>query len=49
MPRPRKEKPNHGNLYEVKITVRKRMDGTLFRKSFYSPTSKADARKLAEQ
>ena len=49
MPRPRKEKPNHGNLYEVKITVGKRMDGTLIRKSFYSPTSKADARKQAEQ
>lgn len=49
MPRPRKEKPNHGNLYEVKITVGKRMDGTLIRKSFYSSTSRADARKQAEQ
>lgn len=49
MPRPKKEQPNHGNLYEVKITVGKTFDGKLIRKSFYSSTSKADARAQAEQ
>jgi len=39
MGRPKKEQPNHGNLYEIKITT----DGK--RKSFYSPTSKEDARR----
>lgn len=44
MPRPKKEAPNRKDgLYEVKITVGKRMDGTLIRKSFYSAISKADA------
>ena len=49
MPRPKKEKPNHGNLYEVKITIGKTLDGKLIRKSFYSEISKADAKKQAEQ
>lgn len=50
MPRPKKEQPNHaGGLYEVKITVGKTIDGKLIRKSFYSTTSKADARAQAEQ
>lgn len=49
MGRPRKEKPNHGNLYEVKITVGHNFDGTLIRKSFYSSISKADAKAKAEQ
>lgn len=50
MPRPKKEQPNHaGGLYEVKITVGKTIDGKLIRKSFYSSTSKADARAQAEQ
>lgn len=49
MPRPKKEKPNHGDLYEVKITVDKTFDGKLIRKSFYSSISKADARAQAEQ
>lgn len=49
MPRPKKEQPNHGNLYEVKITVGKTFNGKLIRKSFYSSTSKADARAQAEQ
>lgn len=49
MPRPKKEKPNHGDLYEVKITVDKTFDGKLIRKSFYSSVSKADARAQAEQ
>ena len=49
MPRPKKEAPNRKDgLYEVKITVGKRMDGTLIRKSFYSAISKADARAQAE-
>lgn len=49
MPRPKKEAPNRKDgLYEVKITVGKRMDGTLIRKSFYSTISKADARAQAE-
>lgn len=49
MPRPPKEKPNHGNLYEVKISVGKTMEGKLLRKSFYSPISKEDARRQAEE
>ena len=49
MPRPKKEKPNHGNLYEVKITLGKTLNGKLIRKSFYSSISKADARKQAEE
>lgn len=50
MPRPKKEKPNRGDQrYEVKITVGKTMDGKLIRKSFYSTTSKADAKAQAEQ
>ena len=49
MGRPRKEKPNHGNVYEVKVTIGKSFDGSLIRKSFYSTVSKADARAKAEQ
>lgn len=49
MPRPKKEQPNHGDLYEVKITVGKTFDGKLIRKSFYSSISKADAKAQAEQ
>lgn len=49
MPRPKKEQPNHGDLYEVKVTMGKTFDGKLIRKSFYSSTSKADARAQAEQ
>lgn len=49
MGRPRKEQPNHGSLYEVKVTIGKSFDGSLIRKSFYSTVSKADARAKAEQ
>ena len=49
MPRPKKEKPNHGDMYEVKITVGRALDGSLIRKSFYSQISKADARRQAEE
>lgn len=49
MGRPKKEKPNHGNVYEVKVTIGKNFDGSLIRKSFYSTVSKADARAKAEQ
>lgn len=49
MPRPRRSKPNHGNLYEVKITIGKTITGKLIRKSFYSSISKADAKAQAEQ
>lgn len=50
MGRPKKEKPNRQDgLYEVKITIGKRFDGTLIRKSFYSTISKADAKAKAEQ
>lgn len=50
MPRPKKEQPNHaGGLYEVKITVGKDINGRLRRKSFYSPISKADARRKADE
>lgn len=50
MPRPKKEQPNHsGGLYEVKITIGKTVEGKLIRKSFYSSTSKADARRQADE
>ena len=49
MGRPKKEKPNHGNLYEIKITVGHKLNGDPIRKSFYSPTSKDDAREQAKQ
>lgn len=49
MARPKKEAPNHGNLYEVKITLGRKMDGKLDRKSFFSSKSKQDAQKKAEQ
>lgn len=48
MPRPKKEKPNHGSLYEVKITIGRTLEGKLIRKSFYSAISKADAKRQAE-
>lgn len=47
--RPKKEKPNHGNLYEVKITIGKEPNGKLKRKSFYSDISKSDAKRKAEE
>jgi len=49
MGRPKKEVPNHGNLYEIKEAVTETMSGVTVRKSFYSSISKADARKQAEQ
>lgn len=49
MGRPKKEKPNHGGLYEVKATIGKGIDGKLIRKSFYSPVSKRDARQKADE
>lgn len=49
MGRPKKEKPNHGDLFEVKVTIGRSFDGSLIRKSFYSSVSKADARAKAEQ
>ena len=44
MGRPKKEAPNHGGLYEVKVTIGKGIDGKTIRKSFYSPVSKRDAK-----
>lgn len=44
MGRPKKEAPNHGHLYEIKVTIGKGMDGNPIRKSFYSSISKQDAR-----
>lgn len=50
MARPKKEKPNRADgLYEVKVTVGKKLDGTLIRKSFYSPLSKEDAKRQADE
>ncbi len=50
MARPKKEKPNRADgLYEVKITIGKKLDGKLIRKSFYSSISKEDAKKQAEE
>jgi integrase len=50
MPRPKKQAPNRKDgLYEIKITIGKRLDGSLIRKSFYSHISKEDARKQAER
>ena len=52
MPRPKKQKeqPNRADgLYEVKVTIGRTVDGKLLRKSFYSSTSKEDARRQAEE
>lgn len=50
MGRPKKEKPSRKDgLYEVKVTVGHRFDGSLIRKSFYSTVSKADAKAKAEK
>jgi integrase len=49
MARPKKEAPNHGNLYEVKITLGRNMDGKFERKSFFSSKSKQDARRKGEE
>lgn len=50
MARKKKEAPNRkNNLYEIKITVGKKFDGTPIRKSFYSRISKEDAREKANQ
>lgn len=49
MGRPKKEQPNHGDLYEIKITIGRGVDGKPLRKSFYSPQSKEDARAKAKQ
>ena len=49
MGRQKKEKPNHGGLYEVKATIGKGIDGKLIRKSFYSPVSKRDAKQKADE
>lgn len=48
MPR-KKETPNHGEYYEYKISVGKRLDGSPIRKSFYSKISKQDAKNAAEE
>ena len=45
-----KEEPKRADgLYEVKMTVDKTFDGKLIRKSFYSTTSKDDARKQGQE
>ena len=50
MARPKKEQPNRKDgLYEIKKTIGKDMYGRPIRKSFYSSTSKNDARKQAEE
>jgi len=50
MARPRKEKPNRADgRYEIKAVIGKKFDGTPIRKSFYSPISKADAKRQAEE
>ena len=49
MSRPKKDPPNHGKLYEVKVTVGHKLNGDPLRKSFYSPSGKDDARELAKQ
>lgn len=50
MPRKKKEQPSRkNNQYEIKVVVGKKIDGTPIRKSFYSPISKADAQKKAEE
>lgn len=49
MGRRKKEAPNHGNLYEVKITVGHKLNGDPVRKSFYSRAGKDDAREQAKK
>lgn len=49
-PRLKKQAPNRKDgLYEVNVTIGKRLDGSLIRKSFYSSTSKDEARRQAER
>lgn len=48
MGRPKKEKPNHGKYYEVKVKVPDE-HGNIVRKSFYSRISKADAMEQANK
>ncbi len=48
MARPKKEKPNHGKYFEVKKTIGHKLDGSPIRKSFYSETSRADAKQQAD-
>lgn len=47
MGRPKKEAPNHGKYYEVKVTVGRHIDGKPDRRSFYSEVSKDDAKEQA--
>lgn len=50
MARPKKEKPNRADgLYEIKVTIGKKLDGSLIRKSFYSSISKEDAKRQAAE
>lgn len=49
MPRRKKEAPNHGNYFEVKVAIGYRIDGQPIYKSFYSRISKDDAREKAQQ
>lgn len=50
MARPKKAKPNHGQLYEIKRTIGHDPEtGEAVRKSFYSDASKADAERKYEK
>lgn len=48
MARSKKEPPNHGQYYEVKVFITDRF-GTKKRKSFYSNISKTDAKRKADE
>ena len=49
MPRPKKALPNHGDRYEVKVTLGKDSKGSTIRKSVYSTKSKRDAELKAQK
>jgi len=50
MPRPKKEQPNRSDgRHEVKATIGHDFNGDPIRKSFYSNTSKADAKQQADE
>lgn len=50
MARPKKEKPHHSSgMYEYKATIGHTFDGKPIRKSFYSATSKANAKAKADE
>jgi integrase len=49
MGRPRKEKPNHGEYFDVKKTIGHKLNGDPIRKDFYSKISRSDASRQGDK